>query len=174
MDIEALAGSIPGWQRTSSSLDRLSRDTADAIAAAMQGQVLPPLLLGYTATEDLFRACTRCGACREVCPAGIDHPKMFQVFETRQQARKKIPGLNREEMISEMGFIVWGWLVTRPRLWEMAASLTRKALSLPALSAPLKKFNGPVKNRTHSRTLPHPASQTFREHWKALKKAEYD
>ena len=138
------------------------------------GQVLTPLLLGLETTEDLFRACTRCGACREVCPAGIDHPKMFQAFETRRQERKKIPGLNREEMIIEMGFVIWGWLVTRPRLWELTARLTRKALSLPALSEPLKRIDGPVKHWTHSRTLPHPASQTFREHWKALKKAEYD
>lgn len=55
MDIEALAGSIPGWQRTSSSLDRLSQDTADAIAAAMQGQVatlIVPHDLQWTACKD--------------------------------------------------------------------------------------------------------------------------
>lgn len=39
MDIETLAKSIPGWQRTSTSVDNLSQDTADAISAAMKGQV---------------------------------------------------------------------------------------------------------------------------------------
>ncbi len=39
MDIETLAGVIPGWQRTSTSVDSLSQDMADAISAAMAGQV---------------------------------------------------------------------------------------------------------------------------------------
>jgi len=39
MNIEALAGTVPGWQRTSTSVETLSKDTADAISAAMGGQV---------------------------------------------------------------------------------------------------------------------------------------
>jgi acetolactate synthase-1/2/3 large subunit len=39
MDIETLAATVSGWQRTGSSTDSLSRDTADAIEAARQGQV---------------------------------------------------------------------------------------------------------------------------------------
>jgi acetolactate synthase I/II/III large subunit len=39
MDIEALAGTVSKWQRTSESAATLSRDTASAIAAAMLGQV---------------------------------------------------------------------------------------------------------------------------------------
>ncbi len=39
MDIATLASVIPGWQRTSTSVDSLSQDTADAISAAMKGQV---------------------------------------------------------------------------------------------------------------------------------------
>jgi len=39
MDIEALAGTVSGWQRTSTSVETLSKDTADAISAAMGGQV---------------------------------------------------------------------------------------------------------------------------------------
>ena len=40
MDIEALANPVSGWQRTCSSTDTLSQDTADAIAAASEGQVV--------------------------------------------------------------------------------------------------------------------------------------
>ena len=39
MDIAKLADSVSGWQRTCSTTDTLSQDTADAIAAAMEGQV---------------------------------------------------------------------------------------------------------------------------------------
>ena len=39
MDIEALAEPVSGWQRTCSSTDNLAQDTADAIAAALEGQV---------------------------------------------------------------------------------------------------------------------------------------
>ena len=39
MDIAALADTVSGWQRTCSTTDTVSQDTADAIAAALQGQV---------------------------------------------------------------------------------------------------------------------------------------
>ncbi|MGO9569753.1 MAG: acetolactate synthase large subunit [Desulfomonilaceae bacterium] len=39
MDIEALAGTVAGWMRTCESVADLSRDTAEAVAAAMQGQI---------------------------------------------------------------------------------------------------------------------------------------
>lgn len=39
MDIEALAATVSAWQRTNRDLDRLSRDTADAVSAALQGKV---------------------------------------------------------------------------------------------------------------------------------------
>lgn len=39
MDIEALAGTVSGWKKTSRSLERLSRDMASAISAGMTGQI---------------------------------------------------------------------------------------------------------------------------------------
>ena len=39
MDIETLASTVSGWQRTNTSSQTLSKDTVDAIAAALQGQV---------------------------------------------------------------------------------------------------------------------------------------
>jgi len=39
MDIATLAGPVSGWQRTCSTVDTVSRDTADAVAAALKGQV---------------------------------------------------------------------------------------------------------------------------------------
>ena len=40
MDIEGLAEPVSDWQRTCTSTDNLAQDTADAIAAAMEGQVV--------------------------------------------------------------------------------------------------------------------------------------
>jgi acetolactate synthase I/II/III large subunit len=39
MDIEALAGTVSRWVRTSTSVETLSRDVADAVAAARHGEV---------------------------------------------------------------------------------------------------------------------------------------
>jgi len=39
MDIATLADSVSGWQRTCSTPDTISQDTADAIATALEGQV---------------------------------------------------------------------------------------------------------------------------------------
>ena len=47
------------------------------------GQVLNPLLLGWIETQDLYRATTLCGACKSVCPVGIDHPSMFLYYRSK-------------------------------------------------------------------------------------------
>ena len=39
MDIESLVQSVSGWQRSCKSVDTLSRDTAEAIAASMKGRI---------------------------------------------------------------------------------------------------------------------------------------
>ncbi len=39
MDIEALAGTVSGWQRTNGSAERISGDVADAIAGALGGRI---------------------------------------------------------------------------------------------------------------------------------------
>ncbi|MGA7878735.1 MAG: acetolactate synthase large subunit [Desulfoferrobacter sp.] len=39
MDVEALAGTVSEWQRTNKTIETLSRDTVDAVAAALQGKV---------------------------------------------------------------------------------------------------------------------------------------
>ncbi len=44
MDIEALAGTVSGWQRTCESVEDLSRDTAEAVAAAMRGRIAQLIL----------------------------------------------------------------------------------------------------------------------------------
>ena len=44
MDIEALAGTVSGWLRTCESVEDLSRDTAEAVAAAMRGQIAQLIL----------------------------------------------------------------------------------------------------------------------------------
>jgi Fe-S oxidoreductase len=55
---------------------------ADPAAA----QALMPLLFGLGRTRDLYRACTLCGACASVCPAGIDHPKLFLAYRAKDVA----------------------------------------------------------------------------------------
>ncbi|MDZ4184450.1 MAG: LUD domain-containing protein, partial [Desulfuromonadales bacterium] len=44
------------------------------------GQVLNPLLLGFDRTRDLYHACTLCGACKAICPGGVDHPGLFLYY----------------------------------------------------------------------------------------------
>jgi len=47
------------------------------------GSVLTPLLMPSRETFALAHACTGCGACREACPAGIDHPGMLLELRRR-------------------------------------------------------------------------------------------
>ena len=51
MDIEALAGTVSGWQRTCGSSDLLGQEMAEAVLAARRGQVAT-LIVPYDLQTD--------------------------------------------------------------------------------------------------------------------------
>lgn len=138
------------------------------------GQVLTPLLLGLERTRDLYRASTHCGACKEVCPAGIDHPKMFRTFKRREVEQKDQSNFRnsnpiKAKLLESMGLHAWEKMVTHPSLWKLFTKLSRGITSQKTLVRLIKKINGPAKNWTRSREFPHIAKKTFHEQWDDLR-----
>lgn len=137
------------------------------------GQVLNPLLLGLERTQDLYRATTLCGACKGVCPAGIDHPSLFLQYRAKDVLgeetfrAKKRPGMERSF------FRVWTWAVTRSWLWNWAVRIVRPFINKDAHEGLLSKVRGPFEGWFRSRDLPAMADKTFHDRWRETQKTEF-
>ena len=136
------------------------------------GQVLNPLLLGLDRTQELYRATTLCGACKSVCPAGIDHPGIFLYYRAKDVLGdpylkgKKRPG-------SEVGFFkVWTAAVSRSWRWRLGIRLIRPWINKYAREGVIREMKGPFQAWFKARDLPAMAEKTFHDRWKEMKSRE--
>jgi L-lactate dehydrogenase complex protein LldF len=136
------------------------------------GQVLTPLLLGFDKTHDLFHACTLCGACKSICPAGIDHPKMFLYYrmleanEGRTKTGDFIP--DKESKL----FDLWGWGAARAWRWKIAVKTVRPVINRYAKNGIISKIIAPLDGWFRTRDLPALAQKTFHDRWADIKKSK--
>ncbi len=77
------------------------------------GSVLTPLLSSLEESHLLPNACTSCGRCGEVCPAGIPLPDLLRDLRHEEKERKlSPPGWRR-------GLKMHAWLARHPRLYRL-------------------------------------------------------
>lgn len=126
------------------------------------GVVLSPLLDGYPETSDLYRACTLCRACREVCPAGVDHVSLILAYRARETALRPWGGRVSEGALLGAACL----LATTPFAWRVAVRLARSVLGRAAPSGYIRDLPGALKGWTQCRDLPAVAPCTFHEWWR--------
>ncbi len=124
------------------------------------GQMLNPLLLGFEQTKDLFSACTLCGACRDACPAGIDHPGLFLYYrsliaENAGQKEKTLYASAAAAMQSSLA-------------WALGIKTARAFLNRNARDGYVRSIDGKAAGWFSCRDLPKIADKTFHELWKDL------
>ena len=122
------------------------------------GAILTPQFLGVSHEPKLPFASSLCGACGEVCPVKIDIPQVLLDLRSDVKKSETREGQNRWE---RLGFRVFAWAVTKPRLFAMGGWLMRH---LPMMNI------GPVRAWTSERALPPMPKQSFRALWKARAK----
>ena len=127
------------------------------------GQALTPLLLGLDRTKDLYYSCTLCRTCRDVCPAGLHHPRLLR--RHRQKQREKDPvfhgsGLNVREEIGLQGFAL---AAATPTLWRSAIRAARLAINRKSHGGIIREVLGKSEGWLASRDLPCIGSPTFNE-----------
>jgi L-lactate dehydrogenase complex protein LldF len=133
------------------------------------GQVLNPLLLGLERTQDLYRACTLCGACKEVCPAGVDHPSMFLYYRSKDvRGDGKLKGKKRGWKEVSI-FKLFTLASTLPWLWNMGVRLLRPFYNRNAENGVVAHVSGPFEGWFRTRNLPAIPSKTFHERWKNIR-----
>jgi L-lactate dehydrogenase complex protein LldF len=133
----------------------------DTVYAGPIGAILQPQLHGEHGTAaSLPYASSLCGACADVCPVGIDIPRIL-VHERAKVVRASRPGLEGRALRA------LGRAFASAERYERAQR-TARALQRPIVrEGRLRWFPGPLAGWGRSRTLPGVASETFREWWEA-------
>ena len=131
----------------------------DTVYAGPIGAILQPQLSGERGTSaSLPYASTLCGACADVCPVGIDIPRIL-VHERAKVVRMSRPGLDGRALRA------LGRAFSSRERYERAQR-TARALQRPLVKdGRFRWLPGPLAGWGRSRTLPGVAPQTFREWW---------
>jgi L-lactate dehydrogenase complex protein LldF len=131
----------------------------DTVYPGPIGAILQPQLSEERGTSaSLPYASSLCGACADVCPVGIDIPRIL-VHERAKVERHSRPGVEGRALAA------LGRAFSTVERYERAQRRAR-ALQRPLVrGGRLKWFPGPLSGWGRSRTLPGVAPQTFREWW---------
>ena len=136
------------------------------------GAIITPQFQGTTSNPWLPFASSLCGACAEVCPVKIDIPKLLLMLRSEVTKAGQREGRNRLE---RLGFRLWAWIMRHPRLYEMsgmlASALTPEENGGWLGRVPALLNRGPLKAWLSHRDLPPVASKSFRQRWRARRKA---
>ena len=136
-----LLPAAPGSETTGSLRSRLPWPVAAGKQDERNTFGMPP---AGNASFDLAHASTLCGACAEVCPVGIDLPRLLVALRTHQAAAS--PPLS-----TQAARRLFGWAMADANRYRMAQRW-------------LQQSRWP-------RSLPRPAAQSFRERWQARRTA---
>lgn len=131
------------------------------------GAIITPQFMGVTHEPGLPFASSLCGACGEVCPVKIDIPKVL--LELRSDV-KKSETREKQNRLEKLAFRAFAWLMTHPRLYEMAGRFA--AMAAPGddgrwlRSVPAGMNLPPIQRWLSQRDLPPPPPRSFREEWR--------
>ncbi len=135
------------------------------------GALLNPLFLGLDRASDLYFACTLCGKCREVCPAGIDHPALFLKFREKRAAGEARFGAKRPPVTERIVHSLWAWILRDERRFRLQTKLMRWALLPFSRDGRIRWLPMWAGGFTKDRDLPLPARVPFRDRWKSIENA---
>jgi L-lactate dehydrogenase complex protein LldF len=128
------------------------------------GILLTAMQHGGEAVTDLAHASSLCGACVDACPVRIDIPRML--IELRNENVEHAVAPPGERLI----FRLFARLLTRPRLYRLAASLGRAAQRPFMRAGAISTLPGLFGEWTRTRDLPAVAARTFSERWAELER----
>ena len=131
------------------------------------GAIITPQFMGVSHEPALPFASSLCGACAEVCPVKIDIPKVL--LELRSDVTKAETREKRNRL-EKLAFRAFAWLMTHPRLYEMAGRLAASAAPPDSSgwirSVPAPMNIGPLRAWLSQRDLPPAPARSFREMWR--------
>lgn len=147
---------LPAGQQSA----RFGRPNRRPPATAPASPIALSTVLRSTPFADLAQASTLCGACGDVCPVGIDIPRLLIRLRTDfHQAGRASNG-------QQLGRRLFAWSMASPEHYgRLHRWLLRSAR--PFGKERIHRLPPPLRSWTRSRDLPPPAQRTFRERWQA-------
>jgi L-lactate dehydrogenase complex protein LldF len=136
------------------------------------GSILNPLFLGLDRAADLYHATTLCGACREACPAGIDHPRLMLRLRERRAAGDRRWGAKKPPLFERIAYTLWAWGIADTSRYRVAARLMGLILRPFARDGRIRWLPGKGRGWTRYRDFPFIARRTFRERWPDIEKGD--
>jgi len=123
------------------------------------GSVLTPSLWGLAGWADLPHASTLCGACRDVCPVGIDLPALLLKLRVAGAQAESPPRWLR------WGLRLYRFAAERPALFRLGMRLAALVTRPLAKGGALQNLPGPLRGWTAHRTFPPFAARPFHRQW---------
>jgi L-lactate dehydrogenase complex protein LldF len=124
------------------------------------GAIITPVLTGLKQGKDLPYASTLCGACKDVCPVGIDLPKLLL------HLRHKIVAEGAGTWAERLAIRRWHNAVKTRQKLEGSVRLSRLLLKPIARGGYVKRLRAPVVGGwTKGRDFPVPAPKSFASIW---------
>ncbi|HEX3360752.1 MAG TPA: LUD domain-containing protein, partial [Solirubrobacterales bacterium] len=128
------------------------------------GAILTPQLVDTPEAATLPFASSLCGACGDVCPVGIEIPKLLV------HLRSKAP----ESALERISMASLARAFGRRRSYERLQRMARLAQRPLVRDGMIGAAPGPLAGWTRSRDMQPVADQTFREWWRARARAGAD
>jgi L-lactate dehydrogenase complex protein LldF len=128
------------------------------------GAILAPQLSALREHRDLPWASSLCGACYEVCPVKIDIPAILVHLRRRIVEDRAEGGRRLDPERTSMALL--GRLFRSRRRYEAAQRAARLAARPLSDGPQIRPVPGLLRAWTHSRDLPAPAAQSFRDWWR--------
>jgi len=139
---------------------RIERPARRPSASALASPIALSAVLRGTPFADLPQASTLCGACADVCPVGIDIPRLLI------RLRGDLNQAGRASNGQQLGRRLFAWSMASPehygRLHRWLVGSAR-----PFGKERIHRLPPPLRSWTRDRDLSRPAQRTFRERWQA-------
>ena len=130
------------------------------------GTILSPLLLGLDDTYHVYEACTLCGGCESVCPAGIKHVELIHRYRAMKAEGDKNFKATKNPVLERNAFKGWATAVKNPVLFRNSVNMIRYFLG-SRQEGYASSLPGPLKSWSDHRDLPV-AEKTFHRYWAEL------
>jgi L-lactate dehydrogenase complex protein LldF len=125
------------------------------------GSVLTPLLSSLEQASALPNACTTCGRCAEICPAGIPLPDLLRDLRNEENRQKLTAPRWRR------GLKIHAWLARHPALYHALTGLAVRVLHVLGGKRGRIKRLPFARGWTSQRDFPAPQDKTFMQLYKA-------
>lgn len=131
------------------------------------GAVVTPLMVGIERAKDLCLGETLCGACKDICPVAIDHPRMLLALRAKLAEGDPEWNVTSKHSIESAFYHLWGYFIQNRNRYDVALKISRiLQLLLPKRSGMVRRIPPPMQGWTKERNLRPLAKESFSERWR--------